>query len=115
MGGSAIVHLRDYVDTAIDILAPIDPVGNRNYPWSDLHTDQRDFNWTRWRATRNKFLGYKSAQLKLNPVRCEPVGPWLKNRESKLAPMLVAIVFVDNASTELLSPNIINLHHRYQN
>jgi hypothetical protein len=40
----------------IDILAPIDPVGNRNYPFAGIvRQNQPDYNWTRWRLSRDNF------------------------------------------------------------
>lgn len=113
MGGGAVIHLAKNTNTLIDLLAPIDPVGNRNYPWSGLHPDQKDFNWTRWRVTRDHFLGYKSAELKLNPLRCEPVGPFLKDRTEATADPGCE-VFVHNAPVEQFDQTLINLHHRYQ-
>ena len=113
MGGASIVHLERNSDTLIDLLAPIDPVGNRNYPWAGNRPNQHDFNWTRWRATRDTFLGYKSARLELNPTRCEPIGPWLKDFNEATADM-GCDVFVHNAPVEGIRQNVINLHHRYQ-
>ena len=113
MGGGAIIHLERKTNTLIDILAPIDPVGNRNYPWAGVRPAASDFNWTRWRITRDNFLGYKSAELKLNPFRCEAVGPWLKDRTEATADIGCEI-FVDNAPAEQIRQNVINLHFRYQ-
>ncbi len=57
MGGDAIVRLADSMpaDFDIDLLAPIDPVGNRscipNYSWGGGNFCNGLFNFTRWRAT----------------------------------------------------------------
>jgi pimeloyl-ACP methyl ester carboxylesterase len=76
MGGNAVARLGSSTDVAIDLLAPIDPVGNRNFPegqggalgygngnssavpGADGYTEGNEtFNWTRWRATHT-FRGW---------------------------------------------------------
>lgn len=76
MGGNATVRLGSAAPVPIDLLAPIDPVGNRNIPEGEgssvaygtglksavpgtarYDSGNETFNWTRWRATRN-FLGW---------------------------------------------------------
>jgi pimeloyl-ACP methyl ester carboxylesterase len=77
MGGNAVIRLGDQTAVPIDLLAPIDPVGNRNRPQGQGNavaygirmtksavpgTDDYDrgnetFNWTRWRATHD-FAGW---------------------------------------------------------
>ena len=123
MGGGAIVHLASQTDVVLDIVAPIDPVGNRNYPWSpriplDICVLQapvplRDFNWTRWRVTRDRFLGYKS--LIRDGLQCVPDGDWLKDvceiNNSLFCALLIA---VHDAPTLEFGSHVINLHHRYQ-
>lgn len=71
MGGNAVARLGSQTPVAIDLLAPIDPVGNRNLPegqggalaYSNGNSSavpgaagyepgNETFNWTRWRATR---------------------------------------------------------------
>lgn len=118
MGGGAVVHLGAQADVLIDILAPIDPVGNRNYPWAGpvLYQNTSHFNWTRWRATRNKFLGYKSVAFEF-PDGCEPYGPWLKSiSEAEVGPACVLVgAHVHAASALTFGSHIANLHHRWQN
>jgi hypothetical protein len=63
MGGNAVARLGAGTPVAIDLLAPIDPVGNRSSPVGrptaiDPRSDDNTFNWTRWRATR-EFGGFK--------------------------------------------------------
>ena len=74
MGGNAVARLGSQTPVAIDLLAPIDPVGNRNLPAGQggalgygngsnsavpgddkYESGNETFNWTRWRATRNFF------------------------------------------------------------
>lgn len=76
MGGNAVIRLGAQTTVPIDLLAPIDPVGNRNLPEgqgsSVLYGNgnqsavpgaphyvkgNETFNWTRWRATRD-FQGW---------------------------------------------------------
>jgi pimeloyl-ACP methyl ester carboxylesterase len=65
MGGNAVVRLGATTSTRIDVLAPIDPVGNRSSPVGTpvLGT----YNWTRWRVA-NELLGYRQRD-------CERIGP----------------------------------------
>ena len=77
MGGNAAARLGANTAIDIDLLAPIDPVGNRNLPegigealdyisqlrsptpGADGYTPGNEtYNWTRWRAMR-EFRGYK--------------------------------------------------------
>lgn len=111
MGGSAIVHLGWQTSVLIDILAPIDPVNNRNYPWAGLRSQQSDFNWTRWRVTRHNFRGYKSVHFRSG--ECQEYGPWLENFGDAHVG-LGCSVFVHPAPRESFRCNIINLHFRYQ-
>ena len=80
MGGGAVVHLASQTNELIDILAPIDPVGNRNLPFAGVgRLATSDFNWTRWRVSRNNFRGYKKSENTgtiFNP-NCTPTGSWL--------------------------------------
>ena len=41
MGGGSTVHIGAQADVVIDLLAPIAPVGNRNYPWAGPTPGQR--------------------------------------------------------------------------
>ncbi len=113
MGGSAVVHLASQTDVLIDLLAPIDPVNNRNYPWAGVgRENQPDFNWTRWRVTRDNFLGYKSVAR--TSGNCEPVGPWLKDKSEASVDLGCQVFVDDDAPTLHFSDNVINLHYRYQ-
>jgi len=115
MGGGATVHLGSQADVVIDLLAPIDPVGNRNFPWAGIAPAQSDFNWTRWRVSRDNFLGYRSSKWQGFGNGCVPVGPWLKNVNEIDNDLLCAgTVVLHNVNTLHFSSNIINLHHRYQ-
>jgi len=117
MGGGAVVHLGSQTRELIDILAPIDPVGNRNFPFAgnDRLTND-DFNWTRWRVSRDNFLGYKKSDWDRDAGACVPVGDWLDR-----APLVgssdlrcVARIFRDDPPTLAFGSNVINLFHRYQ-
>jgi pimeloyl-ACP methyl ester carboxylesterase len=46
MGGAAVARLGSNTSVVIDILAPIDPVGNRSKPWV---ASGDYYNWTRYR------------------------------------------------------------------
>jgi hypothetical protein len=113
MGGGAVIHLGDHADVVIDILAPIDPVGNRNYPWAGLvlYQNAHHFNWTRWRATRDNFLGYRDRLL---VDFCDPSGPWLANIADATSSCPAGIA-IHGAAPVRFGSNIINLHHRWQN
>jgi pimeloyl-ACP methyl ester carboxylesterase len=119
MGGGAITHLASETNELIDILAPIDPVGNRNLPFAGVgRLATRDFNWTRWRVSRDGFRGYRQSEntgTVLNP-ECTPAGPWLDNPPffGSPDPLCSAVMFTDTAPTITFGSNIINLHHRYQ-
>ena len=112
MGGSAIIHLATQTDVLIHILAPIDPVNNRNYPWAAGRSLQSDFNWTRWRVTRHNFLGYKSVNFTFGGG-CEEFGPWLQDSHDAQVDLGCSL-FVHDAPRENFESNIINLHFRYQ-
>ncbi len=89
MGGNAVIRLGRQTTVPIDLLAPIDPVGNRNLPegqgssvfyaketqsavpgTSHYVNGNETFNWTRWRATRD-FAGWTNRDC----VRNFPLGP----------------------------------------
>lgn len=114
MGGGATVHLASQTDVLLDIVAPIDPVGNRNYPWSGVYVPgHKHFNWTRWRVSRDNFLGYQ--KLVRNGLQCEPVGPWLADAtKTHNAPFCAALVEAHDAPTLIFGFNVVNLYHRYQ-
>lgn len=118
MGGGAVVHLGSQTDVLIDILAPIDPVNNRNYPWAGLaEADAKnhpDYNWTRWRVTRDNFLGY--TKLVKDGLQCVPEGPWIRDRTETGSDLFCKAVSNAHAAPQLVfGSNIINLHHRWQN
>jgi len=120
MGGGAVVHLGSQTGVVIDILAPIDAVGNRNYPWSGpaaLAPPPKPYaNWTRWRVTRDNFLGFRSWDFQRG-TGCVPVTPWLKDvKEISNAPLCFgAPISYDDAPKLRFGRNIINLHYRWQN
>lgn len=126
MGGGAIIHLANAWTTVengrIDILAPIDPVGNRDWPWAGgwTHRNEFHYNWTRWRATRD-FLGYKSIKdVDPRPLYwdCQPVGNWIADynvakegndflcgNEPYIHPPI---------NTYTFNENVVHLYHRWQ-
>jgi photosystem II stability/assembly factor-like uncharacterized protein/pimeloyl-ACP methyl ester carboxylesterase len=125
MGGGAIIHLANAWTTVengrIDILAPIDPVGNRNWPWAGhtlVHSrsNASDFNWTRWRATRDNFLGYR--RLTRVGGQCVPTGNWLDdyNVAKETSNLLCRLQEPDihQAPTLTFGENVVHLYHRYQ-
>lgn len=119
MGGSAIAHLASQpeirANVLIDLLAPIDPVNNRNYPFAGTRTNQQDYNWTRWRVTRGTFLGYKQATFVVGSG-CVPTGEWLKDVNEVSTPPLCTQqpFFVHEAARLEFGPHVVNLHYRYQ-
>ncbi len=94
MGGDATARVGFYSNVDIDLLAPIDPVGNRNLPngvgsAADYQTGLRSatpgtlaytrgnetYNWTRWRTTR-EFRGFKQRDCIRNTVGlCKDFDP----------------------------------------
>lgn len=117
MGGGAIVHLADELSKGdnpvqIDILAPIDPVGNRNIPWAGtgpLDQTRKDFNWSRWRASRDGFKGYRNPSFNL--------GDCSYNSYQESAAIIadpICGLGVHDAPRIIFRSNIINLYHRYQ-
>lgn len=75
MGGDAVARLADAADQAgieIDLLAPIDPVGNRSCilePLTGLQYCDGLFNFTRWRATHLETLDTPWDLIPFNPPR----------------------------------------------
>jgi hypothetical protein len=119
MGGGSVVHLGAQTDVVIDILAPFDPTNNRNYPWSGPlgigPPPRPDFNWTRWRVTRDTFLGYQSAHWGGIGVGCVASGPWLKDVNDRNNDLPCAdTIFVHDAPTLQFGSRVINLHHGWQ-
>ncbi|MDH4229589.1 MAG: PKD domain-containing protein [Nitrospirota bacterium] len=146
MGGGAVSRLGSdpaIADLDIDILAPIDPVGNRSWPATSLvHEARSDFNWTRWRATRNEFLGYRqkdcvrgggifgnmcknyaTSSFSLPVHKCRAIGPW-RNDPSissvlfawvpSLDPLYCPGPYIHNPAPRTFGTNIKYLYHRYQ-
>ena len=121
MGGGAVVHLGAQSSILIDLLAPIDACGNRNYPWSGpaaLAPPVAPYaNWTRWRVTRDRFLGFESLEFQGITAGCVAVGPWLKDinerNNSALCGGPLVVVYHDAPAVHF-GNNIINLHYRYQ-
>lgn len=143
MGGGAVSRLGSdpaIADLDIDVLAPVDPVGNRSWPATSLgHEYRSDYNWTRWRATRNEFLGYRQMDCvrggglfgnscknfakgwQVPEYRCQPVGPW---RNDPIIPGHVWVAsrtpvrcpgpYIHNPSARAFGTNIKYLYHRYQ-
>lgn len=126
MGGGAVVHLADELSKEpnpiqIDILAPLDPVGNRNLPWAGVarqpqlenqQYDLRDYNFTRWRVSRDGFRGYKKTDRDGVFGDCLPTGGWLESPPSGI--LNCGETYFDKAPAIVFGKNIINLHHRYQ-
>jgi hypothetical protein len=116
MGGNSCARLARQSTVVIDIAAPIDPVGNRNYPWAGPSFQNNNFyNWTRWRATRGMFDGFKGQHFLPLQGGCTPVEPWFETFSlAQLNTDLVCTVHVDNATAMAFQSNVINLWHRWQ-
>lgn len=94
MGGNAVARVGYFTTLKIDLLAPIDPVGNRNLPEGQgranqygsgrasavpgtegYETGNETFNWTRWRATRD-LLGWIDRDCQRNALNlCRDFDP----------------------------------------
>lgn len=113
MGGGSVTHLAAQADVVLDLVAPIDPVGNRNDPWAGplLHQGTHFYNWTRWRVTRDRFLGFRSRLL---ADECNPSGPWLANINDAIATCPAGLL-VHDAPVLTFDRRVINLFHRWQN
>jgi hypothetical protein len=128
MGGAAVARLGINPNLpAIDLLAPIDPVGNRSNPVGQVGSPS--YNWTRWRATYT-FRGYKSVDCERNLVgacknvgtfllpsyNCQRVGDWQPRRSMviNLAPLYCPAMFADPGTRYLLRANVRRLYHRWQ-
>lgn len=120
MGGGSVVHLaqEQEEDELIDILAPLDPVGNRNLPFAGATREIfRDYNWTRWRVSRSYFAGYRAMTNTGGfPPNCTPTGAWLPFTPPLSFPPEIcdAFIAVHDAPKIEFGSNIVNLHHRYQ-
>lgn len=139
MGGNAVARLGSQTGVEIDLLAPIDPVGNRNLPdgiGSALNTSNKTYNWTRWRAT-HVFRGYKQRDCVRNAngncrlfqdgllfeFRCTlvPTNGWLKeppfpfSKKPLICPRGLAAGPVHDQGTRIaFHGNIKRLYHRWQ-
>jgi pimeloyl-ACP methyl ester carboxylesterase len=101
MGGNAVIRLGEHTTVPIDLLAPIDAVGNRNLPQgrgnviaygvtrtksavpgtSDYDPGNETFNWTRWRAT-HAFPGWIDRDCVRNALHlCKDFDPRLLKTE----------------------------------
>ena len=119
MGGGAVVHLANQTNELIDILAPIDPVGNRNFPWAGFRLGERDYNWTRWRASRDNFLGYKKTKNEgtFTDPDCQPTGEWLSEVPAPTSDdfrCLGDFKIDETAAPVRFGSNVVNLLHLYQ-
>ncbi|HMN96946.1 MAG TPA: PKD domain-containing protein [Phycisphaerales bacterium] len=120
MGGHTVAQLANETDVLIDLVAPIDPVGCRTYPWAPpAFQSEPHFNWTRYRATRENFLGYRSMTWVGGVFgACEPDGPWLQTwgeaSQGSTHPLCLGQVHVHGAPRMTFGSNVINLYHRWQ-
>jgi hypothetical protein len=129
MGGAAVARLSTRSDLpAIDLLAPIDPVGNRSTPVVAADDDPR-YNWTRWRAA-HVFRGFRSRDCERNlagacrnvgtvlkpAYNCQAVGPWRDRPELvvSFAPLICPGIHVDPGTRLNLSARVRRLYHRWQ-
>ncbi|WP_165954225.1 alpha/beta hydrolase [Seongchinamella unica] len=142
MGGASVARLGASTPVAIDLLAPLDPVGNRSLPeglFSPLQArpGAETYNWTRWRATHD-FRGYRvwdcirnalglcrdfDDRLLFIEYRCGPSGPWLNHPPSAFsqAPLICprgSDVFSgpvrDTGTLISFGSNVRRLYHRWQ-
>jgi hypothetical protein len=124
MGGRSVVDLAKETNVLIDLLAPIDPVANRTYPWAGLpEQDEPHYNWTRYRATRAE-VNYYSMRCPdpdwpnlCTQANCVAFGSPKKSYEAagegSIGVPCSGKVFV-HAPQMTFGSNIINLHHRWQ-
>ena len=131
MGGNAVARLGAMPDVPIDLLAPIDPVGNRDTPRDDAGSPK--FNWTRWRATHD-FRGWKvrDCQRMSEPsgsglcrnfgtlfspsFRCTTRGDWLPDPPliGSRQPLLCPGSHEDPGPLLIIGANVRHLYHRWQ-
>ena len=133
MGGNAVVRLGASTSTVIDVLAPIDPVGNRSNPVGRPPTLPlgHTYNWTRWRVA-NSLAGFRQVDCVRNafnlcrdfdphPLRFEarcalgPIlnEPPLSGTRSVFCPQAQPIVVVNPRPN--IGENVRYLYHRWQN
>ena len=131
MGGKAIVNAVAGTDIRVDLLAAIDPVGNRDRPFIPIGLKH---NWTRWRAT-NDFKGWKVRDCIRNnepngtglcrnfgtlfspSFQCTTRGNWEVIRPLPLQGSLQPILCpgpVEDTGAMTIGHNIRRLYHRWQ-
>jgi hypothetical protein len=135
MGGNSVARLGANTPVDIDLLGPMDPVGNRSGPigrptLADPRPD-RTYNWTRWRA-KWEFAGFKITDCVRNAIglcqnfgtlfrpefRCRTVGGLLDQPPpfpASLAPLLCPGPWKDNGRELTYGSRIKRLYHRWQN
>lgn len=128
MGANAIARVGAMPGVEIDLLAPIDPVGNRDIPRGGLLT--KKFNWTRWRATHD-FKGWKIRDCVRDGLFCKnfgtffspsfwcrTVGDWLPDPpplgQGSHQKLLCPGHYEDPGPTLTLGANVKHLYHRWQ-
>jgi pimeloyl-ACP methyl ester carboxylesterase len=133
MGGEAVARLGATTNVAIDLLAPIDPVGNRTRPVGMV--TNRTYNWTRWRAAQQTWGGFRQADcIRIGPYplpckdfdsrifhveyHCAPngVGPLLDSPPviGSRAPLHCAGPWIDPGKRRAFRSNVKHLYHRWQ-
>lgn len=131
MGGESVARLGANTSVSIDLLAPIDPVGNRSTPVGQAN--ERTYNWTRWRAAQETFRGFRQADCVRNPsapalcqdfddrlffkeYRCTAVGPYLDSPPAipSRAPGICPGPVAHSGTRRRFGPNIRRLYHRWQ-
>jgi pimeloyl-ACP methyl ester carboxylesterase len=76
MGGAAVTRIGSDTDVAIDILAPLDPVGNRSSPWIGNGGGLYN-NWTRHRIGREDLV--PGAPFPPNPEKIRRIKSTVAN------------------------------------
>jgi pimeloyl-ACP methyl ester carboxylesterase len=128
MGGGAVVRLAQSSDLRIDLLAPIDPVNNRDTPRGRTNTE----GWSRWRVNHD-FLGYKQWDCSRNSLgvcrdfdprpffseyRCQVVGSYLDDppATASRAPLVCPYTepYRHPGTTIRIRSNVKRLYHRWQ-
>lgn len=116
-----MVHLASATTVVIDILAPLDPTENRNYPFGGnpnvlgspgASYSTNYLNQSRWRITRQNFRGFKSTDF-----FCNISSGWLANKnQAQWNPVCSPHPYHDDASPQrVFGSHIVNLYHAYQN
>jgi hypothetical protein len=130
MGADAIVHtlgsLSQLSSNQVDLVALIDPVGNRDRPFKPIVSTK--YQWTRWRATHN-FRGWKKLDCeRLSNGSCKPYGffnlsvscvesgGWLNVQPGLLAGGDVRCPgsVEDTGPVVSIGRNVRHLYHRWQ-